>query len=857
MSNVAFRSFAGGEIAPQMYARTDLAKFQTALRKLLNFIIHRHGGLSNRPGTRFIAEAKDSSRTIRLIPFVFNDAQTYVLEFGLGYIRFYRQGVQLEVLLGGAPYEIGSPYEEEHLMDLRFVQSADVITIVHPLYKPRNLTRLGDINWTLEVIPFGASIGSVTNLLATGGAVSSLDTLYAVTAIDATTGEEGLPALFTLALAKPGAGADTVSLSWDPLTGASGYRVYRSLDGGSTYALMQDAGGGTPFPVTDTTWVTDDSFVEDFTGDGLWHAAGGQARNQVIAAGSPGKPFNHTFTIRGILTLSSDNSSNAGGRLQAYYKRDAEARVFAGTIANADVLGAGPGIGGGYSEVFIGSITVPDNGYANLTIDIVPEVTGDSFAPGDGVRCEADFSSGLTPYKQIDWNTITTGFTDIGADGDPLQSPPRDRQLFNAAGKFPTCVGIYQQRKLYGDTLEEPETVYGSRTGAYNNFFISRPLEDDDAVTWSNAGRKVNAVQHLLDLGKLLVFTSGGVTRVDGGADGILMPTAISPTKLSASGIGSLPPLEVIDAALYVQSRGNIVRDIQPLETNDGFSTKDVSLYAAHLFHNFTIVDWAYAESPDSIVWAVRDDGILLGLTYLPEQAIFGWHRHRTDGFVERVVSVPEGDRDAVYMVVKRTIDGADVRYIERLEARESTVLADAFFVDCGITLTGAGDLEGTISGLDHLEGKQVAVLADGIVIANPNRGTGLTVTGGAIELPVNDALPASTLQIGLPYLSDIETLDIDTPQGSSRKDTKMLMSRVSLFLAETQGGIHVGQSEPAGIDPLEDLTELELDSSALVTDSVDLQGIVATWNNNGRMFVRQVDPVPVTILAVIPQGYL
>jgi hypothetical protein len=844
MANQAKRSFAGGEIAPSLYARTDTAKYQTALRLLRNFFIHRHGGISNRGGTRFIEEVKDSSQTVRLVPFVFNDEQTYLLEFGHFYIRFVQDGVQLESS-PGVPYEIVTPYTEADLMELRFVQSADVITITHHNYAPRELSRLADTNWTLEAIVFGPSIGTVANL-AMGGGTAGSSTYYAVTAVDEVTGEEGLAAFVNGAI-EPSTGTP-ITLTWDALSGASQYRVYRSTDGGVTYELLRNA-GGTPTEDEDSTWIDDIADITTST-EGSWQASVDSAENNVGAA----TPFDGRFFFHGIITVTCSVQGAASGRLQAYYSRDGEPDVLAGTIASGGCIGDGVS-GAAFSENFTGSIVVPDNGYAALVLKVVPEVWGANGAVGEVYECFADFQSGLAAYKRITWSVIGTGFSDDGSEGDALQSPPRDRHLFETSSGWPLTVGIYQQRRLLGNTIDRPEEIYASRTGAYSNFLVSTPLQDDDAVTWSMAGRKVNRVMHLLDLGELIVFTSGNAMRVNGDEAGILRPDAINPTKFSASGIGTLPPIEIIDSALYLQARGSIVRDIQPLQTAEGYKSSDVTLYAAHLLRGQTIVDWAYAETPDSVIWAVRDDGVLLGLTYLPEEAIWGWHQHNTDGVVERVCTVPEGDEDAVYLVVRRTINSVTKRYIERLESRQLVALADSFFVDCGITYSGAS--QSTITGLSHLEGKRVSVLSAGVVVANPNRPVSemayITVSGGQITLPA----ATTKAQIGLPYMADVETLDIDTASGRSLKEGRMLTGRVLLSLADSQGGIHIGQSAPDGADPLEDLTELELESAALVTDTFSADSIVADWNGNARIFVRQVDPLPATILAAIPQGYM
>lgn len=833
MSNRAQRSFAGGEIAPSLYARTDLAKYQSAVRTLTNFVVRKFGGLENRAGSQFVAEDRDSTKTIRLVKFVFNSDQTYILEFGNGYIRFYRDGAQL--LSGGLPYEIATPYLEADLMELRFVQSADVITITHHSYAPRELSRLGDTNWTLEQIVFGASIGTVTNLSASGAA--GADTVYyAVTAVDALTGEEGLPAFYTLAAVTSPTTANPVTVTWDPLSGASNYRVFRSTDGGVTYELISD-GGGVPTSFTDTTWVDDSETASTVGTSGAWVTAAGAVENAVIAGGA-NKPSDQRFTFKGIITITCSLQAAVSGRLLAYYSRDAEPDVLVGTIESGGVIGDGVS-GGIWSEFFTASITVPDNGYAALTLKVVPQVWSEGADPAETSDCTADFVTDPT-YNRITWQALGTGYVDKGADGDPLQSPPRDRQLFTSVNDYPLAVGIYQQRRLLGNTINDPEMNWTSRTGAYKNFFVSRPLQDDDAITWSAAGRQVNQVMHYLDLGKLIVFTNGSEMTVEGDDAGILRPDAINPRKFSANGSGRLPPIEVSDSAVYMQSLRNIVRSLVPLETSNSYRTTDLSLYAAHLFNGYTIEDWDYALAPHSILWLVRSDGVLLGLTYLPEEEIWAWHKHTTDGTIERVCTVPEGAENAVYIVVKRNINGTDKRYIERIASRFFTDREDAVFVDCSLSYDGAPAT--VFSGLDHLEGENVSVVADGVVKHNPNDASlpVKTVVAGSITL----AAAASKVHVGLPYMSDLETLDIDSPQGQSVKDRRMAVGNVRLYVEESKR-FYAGQNS----------TDLYLaQASDWTTDVIDVT-IDSTWNSHGRIFVRHKDPLPLTILAAIPQG--
>lgn len=145
-------SFAGGEIAPSLYGRIDMAKYQVALRRCSNFIVRQYGGVENRPGTQFIAAAKYPNKKCRLIPFQFSTVQTYALEFGDKYMRVFKDGGQVLVSGTSNIYELVTPYAEADLFRLKFTQSADVLTIVHPKYPPMELRRYAHDNWQIVAV---------------------------------------------------------------------------------------------------------------------------------------------------------------------------------------------------------------------------------------------------------------------------------------------------------------------------------------------------------------------------------------------------------------------------------------------------------------------------------------------------------------------------------------------------------------------------------------------------------------------------------------------------------------------------------------------------------------------------------
>ncbi len=341
----------------------------------------------------------------------------------------------------------------------------------------------------------------------------------------------------------------------------------------------------------------------------------------------------------------------------------------------------------------------------------------------------------------------------------------------------------------------------------------------------------------------LVVFTTGGGFLVSGGgtATGAVTPSSIVALPQGGSGANDLPPININYDILYLQHKGFVVRD---LAFNFGVQTytgTDRSVLASHLFANHTAVDWAYAEEPHRLVSVVRDDGVLLQLTYVPEQEVFGWSRRTTNGLYISVASIPEGDANALYQIVLRTIDGDDLYYVERVASRVSDVLSDAWFLDCALQYSGAPAT--TVTGLDHLEGCTVNALADGMPILD------LTVTGGEVEVPE----PASTILVGLPYVGLLETLNLDVDGGEpgTRQGQRKLIAALTTRVTETLG-LEVGQT----FDRLVTIKDLQVPyTPPIAARTTDVRTIIpAAWAKPGRQCYRAALPLPATILGVIPE---
>lgn len=667
------RSFSGGEISPEMFGRNDDAKYQSGLARCRNFITKPQGPAENRPGFAFVRAVKDSTKKVRLIPFTYSTTQTMVIEMGPGYFRFHTQGATL--MSGGAPYEIANPYAEADLFDVHYVQSADVLTLVHPNYAPRELRRLGATNWQLTTLSFAASIAApgAPSLSAAGHTAVKYTYYYVVTAVDS----EGVSESAASAASSVGGNlfetGATVTISWAAVAGASRYNVYK-LQGGLYGYIGQTTG----------------------------------------------------------LSIVDDNIS-------------------------------------------------PDLG----------------------------------------------------------KTPPLYDSVFGGAGDYPGAVSYFEQRRCFAGTTNKPQNIWMTKSGTESNMSYSLPIRDDDRIAFRVAAREANTIRHIVPLTQLLLLTSSAEWRVTSVNSDAITPSTISVRPQSYVGSSNVQPVIINNTLIYGAARGGHVRELAYNWQASGFITGDLSLRAPHLFDTFDIVDMAYAKAPQPMVWFVSTSGRLLGLTYVPEQQVGAWHWHDTDGVFESCTVVAEGSEDVLYCVVRRTINGASVRYVERMASRQFSDQADAFFVDCGATYSGAP--ADVISGLGHLEGKTVSILADGAV--HPQR----VVTGGSITLDIE----ASTVQIGLPIEADLQTLPlaVQLQDGSFGQGRFKNVNKVWLRVYRSSG-IFVGPSASELTEAKQRTTENYGAPPALKSEEIPLV-LTPSWADSGQIFVRQSDPLPLTVVSM------
>lgn len=755
------RSFAGGEITPELAGRLDLVKYQTGLSLCRNFITLPHGPAVRRTGFEFVRAAGDSTHAVRLIPFTFSASQTAVLEFGHEYIRFHIDGATLLDPGTGLPYQIASPYQSADLFDLHYAQSADIITIAHPGYATRELARQAATTWTLTSVSFAPPNAAPTGVTATPTVAVSTNltqTKYVVTAVKDDGVTESLPS-------SPASGVNNLTLagnfntiSWTGVDGYSRYNVYKLRGGVYGYIGQVAPSGSTPKTIA-------------------------------TAVGYDIKSWFVTKRVR--VTTTTTHGYSTGDR------------VYVQGTTYFD----------GLFQITVESTTVFT--YAKEAI-------------------LASVSTGTV-------STPSLALVDDNVQADTTQSPPEDIISLNAgANDYPGATVYHEQRRWFAGTNAKPQALWATRTGTDTNLTSSLPSREADGMELRVASSQYNQIRHLVALSDLIAFTAGGEFRIYADGAPAITPTTVSVKPQGYAGANNVQPAVTTGSVLYVQAQGSRIRELSYSWEASAYRTMDASIMAPHRFNGYTITDLAYSRAPESILWAVRNDGTLLGLTYVPDQQVYGWHAHDTEGVFESVTVVPENNEDVLYVVARRTIGGSQLRYIERLRTRILTEQKDAFFVDSGLTYSGSPAT--TISGLSHLNGKEVDILADGAV--HPRR----TVSGGAITLD----FAASKVNVGLPITADLRTLPlaIEGAQAAGQgtmKNVNKVHLRVSQSSIVKAGPDFTRMreyparavSDPYGSPPALRDGELSL--------SVD-----PSWNSDAAICVRQDLPLPLNVLSMV-----
>lgn len=906
MSILSQRSLAGGEIGPSLYSRCDVTKYATAVRTQRNFLTQRHGGAMSRPGSLFVGEVKESVFSGQaLIPFKLSPTQSYVLEFGHLSLRFIKNGAYIKEvaknITGITQANPGVVTSAAHGL-----ASADEIYVSGIV----GMTQLNGRNFKVVVLTVNtftltdlADVGINTTSYTAYSSGGTFQRIYKVTTT------YNINDVHLLKHSQPN------------------FELILTHPSYTNMKLVR---------ISDTSWT-------------------------LSATGN----YN---IISESLTLTITNVGAAGATTYKYRFESIDENGFKVNVTDKTTTTGNATL----DATNYNQITWPDGSFPFYNIYKQDKNTG---------------IYGFVGFVQKSLGT-SGGFLDKGILPD-LDAPYTVQRLpFYTESDTedntyikPECSCAFQQRLVLAAPSADPTMIAASRLGysvvnngtndfAIYNFGLDSPITADNAVHMKLAARNSNNIFHMLDLGALVIFTDTGEFVIRGSLNANEVPNL---NQASANGCSrNLPPLAVNNSAVYVQARSGTIRDLGFEFDSDNFNGTDLTLFAPHLFENHTIAKWTYQQFPHSVLWVVRDDGVLLSLTYIKDQQIWAWARHDTgrptgtisssghdtgECFYEDACSIPEGDEDVVYVIVRRPdLNGTFryARYVERLSLVRKEDVIDETCLDSylsydgrginynmtisggtnwtynealtltagssyfiagdvgneirlhyfetnatsgdyeeheirlriigytsatvvtvnanktvpvalrGVAVTGAsGNVDKAVdevSGLFHLEGYKVSVLADGYVVGNPyNPNTTVyTVTNGSITLD----RPYAVIHVGIPIISDIETLDIDTVDGETISDKKSIVTSVAVRVEKTRGLFAGGKPPPyPKINALDGLSEFRVREYETYEEPIEQKNEVLevpidnTYTSGGRTFLRNVDPLPVTILSIHPSG--
>ena len=462
---------------------------------------------------------------------------------------------------------------------------------------------------------------------------------------------------------------------------------------------------------------------------------------------------------------------------------------------------------------------------------------------GDGIAKITAFTSAtvVTATTSTDFaNTNASSNFSLGA--------------FSTTTGFPSCVTFFEQRLVFAGTTNQPQTIFFSKSGDYENMDanIGGTVADDDAIIYTIASNQVNAIRFMTATRTLIIGTAGGEFTVSGGGtDSAITPTNILIKKQSNHGAANVDAIAVGNATLFLQRAKRKIRELAYNFDVDGYLAPDMTILAEHVTEG-GITQMAYQQEPNQIIYAVRGDGELIGLTYQREQQVTAWHRHVFGGafgsgkaVCESVAVIPTDDTEyEVYVIIKRTINGATKRYIEVLNNFDFTTTDNTTFNFLDSQLSYSGSSTTTLSGLSHLEGQTVSILADGAT--HPDK----VVSSGAITLD----RAVTKAKVGLSYSSILQTMRLDagSQNGTSQGKTKRIYE-ITIRLYESVG-VEVGES-------LSNMERIPFRTSADPMDqgippftgdkAVEFRG---NYDTDGFIFVRQTQPLPLTILSLYPE---
>jgi len=898
-------NFTSGEITPRLYGRIDASLYNSSVKQLENMLVYPQGGATRRSGTKFAGTTKDGGK-VRLMPFEFSDEQAYVFEFGNTYVRFFKDGGLLTESVKNItgiskanPARVTSNGHGFSNGDRVFLSG---ITGMVELNN-REFTVVSTATNTFDLTDENSTDYTAYNDSGTAGKIVEITTTYNATDI------------FQINFAQS---ADVIYLAHPSHEPA---KITRT--------------SSTAFAIADVAFVDGPYEDENITGTTI--TAGANTGSMTLTASADlfaSTDIGSVVRFRDIIEVAHDEwltsatySQNDIVRFNGNVYKKTDAGSGESTGLQPPVHTSGSEVYGNHTWQYQHSGT----GYC-----IITAVTNATTATATVQQVAVD-----SRVNQLVLPVCATGGTTRWSRG-----------AFSLRKGFPKAVAFYEERLFFAGTTEQPQTIFGSVSGDFENQTPS--TEDDGAINVTIASDQVNVIKHLIPARFLQILTTSSEFTLSGGTgSSAVTPTNVNVLRETTFGTSSVRPVRAGTSTIMVQKGTEKVKEITFNLDADGLVGRDLTVLAEHITRG-GLTDMVWQQEPELILWFVRADGNLVGLSYDPPNNTVAWHDHKLGGvsqnctitvsdfsniavgttltftkgdgstvtftseavsgdapvnangfrpneannttadnlftainahedfyvanpsaavvtiqelkpvagklltvvssdttrlattnelaaIVESITAIPSGAEDEVYLSVKRIVNLSVVRHIERLTSLNfSSDITDCFYVDSGLTYDSTAT--STINGLAHLEGESLSILADGSI--HPNK----VVSQGIVTLDRN----ASTIQFGYNYESVLETLELEAgaEDGVSQGKIKRIHGATVRFL-ET-----VGAELGADINNLDRIpfrdSSMNMDEAVpLFTGDKEIS-FPSGYDNNPRIVVRQNQPLPMTISAIM-----
>ena len=691
-------SFVTGEISPRLQGNVLLESYKSSLGKCLNYVVVPQGAVTRRPGTRYVTTTKNDA-AVRLIPFNYGQAQSYVIEAGAGYFRFFTaDGVLMTGSSSSTPLEVtvdsdgdAVPYAVGDLDDLDVTQSADTLFIAHPSYRPYTLKRTGTYTWVFAkldlkhgpfdpvnvedtVLHVDMTSGSLdkermTDIIQTSDYIDTTNERFTVTKHPFVNGQKiyfesssSLPSGISVGPATQYFIINATVNTFQASTTYEGSPVNVTATGSGTLTIWKEfIPKDTTITLTSYILLSDITFTQsDDKFNKTSHGYANGTKMRFVKTAPDGFTVETIYYVISTATNDFQLSASEGG---SAVTASGSSTITVTTLHAVGILGINDDTGFQSTDV---------NRYIRLNNEIYPHIRW-GYAQ---ITSRTSTSVVTAKVQEPLANEYTTSEWALGA--------------FSGTSGYPRTVQIYQQRMVFAGTTSEPQNIYFSKTGDFNNFatteslgkdsgdvdstgakIITEQIFNDNAITLQISSDTVDLIEWLNEDARLLIGTSGGIFQVYGSdTDNTLTPFNFTIQKITDwPSEDTALPQKIGNNLLYVQQNGRKVRELIFDNEQERYSADDISIRSENLTQ-YGIDELAYQDQPHALLWCRKADGKLACCTYVRNQQVIGWHQHQIGGThteatstygthakVERMVSIPRTNYDQMWFVVKRSIN--------------------------------------------------------------------------------------------------------------------------------------------------------------------------------------------------------